>query len=422
MINFILKKMLSNRVIYSMAKNAYESCKTSGNNSVNYDIPEITPFEFVKSNIPNSRINLLIPALSEKHVFGGIATALRFFDTIRKDFPQSRIIVTDEVNVELKSGQFYSDWKLSDLASDDCAGNCIVVAGNRAGATLKVSEGDYFVSTAWWTAYNTFKALEWQHSTFGVMDRKSIYFIQDYEPGFYAWSSRFALADSTYAHPDKTIPVFNTELLKDFFVNNNYDFSEYYFFEPRINPVLSAARENAKALVKERKILVYGRPGVERNLFNIVVLALQEWAKGYDRAGQWSVVSAGESHADIQLTEGVKMTSLGKLTLDQYIHQLSTSSVGLSLMLSPHPSYPPLEMASFGVKVVSNTYANKRLSDRSKNIVEPENFTPESIAQQLILLCEQYENDLPVVFEDNLFSNNTEFAFADTIVKQVLGH
>ncbi|MEO3739814.1 hypothetical protein [Kosakonia sp. WA-90] len=421
MINFIVKKLLSNRVVYRIAKNAYESNKASTCNPANYDIPEITPFNFVKSNVDARRINLFVPALSEKHVFGGIATALRFFEAIRHDFPLARIIVTDEVSVELKAGQFYSDWQLTDLSGADCAENCIVVAGNRSGASLNVAENDYFVSTAWWTAYNTFKALAWQSAMFGTQGRKSIYFIQDYEPGFYAWSSRFALADSTYAHAEQTIPVFNTALLKDFFINSGYVFNEHYFFEPRINPVLSAACEQAASVDKDRKILVYGRPGVERNLFNIVVLALRAWAQAYDKAEQWTIVSAGESHADIELGRGVKLESLGKLTLDQYIHQLSTSSVGLSLMLSPHPSYPPLEMASFGIRVVSNGYANKKLSARSKNIIEPANFTPESIAESLIKLCEEHENASTVIYEDNLFSKETEFSFAKNIVQNILG-
>lgn len=35
---------------------------------------------------------------------------------------------------------------------------------------------------------------------------------------------------------------------------------------------------------------------------------------------------------------------------------------GISLMSSPHPSYPPLEMSVFGIKVITNNYSNKDLS------------------------------------------------------------
>ena len=54
-------------------------------------------------------------------------------------------------------------------------------------------------------------------------------------------------------------------------------------------------------------------------------------------------------------------------------------------MLSPHPSYPPLEMASCGGLVVTNTFANKdadALRRISGNIV-PAAPSVESIAESL---------------------------------------
>jgi hypothetical protein len=53
-------------------------------------------------------------------------------------------------------------------------------------------------------------------------------------------------------------------------------------------------------------------------------------------------------------------------------------------MLSPHPSYPPLEMAAFGVRVVTNTYANKDLSHLSPFIESLPIVTPESIGTSLM--------------------------------------
>lgn len=420
MINLILRKLLSNRTIFRMAKNAYESQKALVGNTTSYEIPEITPFEFVSSEVNTKRINLLVPALSEKHVFGGIATALRFFNEIRTEFPLARIIVTDEVSVELKEGQFYSHWKTSDLSGEDCCEDSIVVAGNRCGASLKISENDFFVCTAWWTAYNSFKAIDWQTKVFSVKDRKLVYLIQDFEPGFYSWSSRYALADSTYLLPEKTIPVFNTKLLKDFFFKNGYEFKEHHFFEPRINPVLAAAIDKASVISKERKIIVYGRPGVDRNLFSIISMGLNIWSNTFENAPQWEIVSAGEEHADVQLARGVKIKSLGKLTLEQYIQQLTTSSIGISLMLSPHPSYPPLEMASFGIHVISNKYANKKISSKSTNIVEPKSITPENISKLLIDLCETYEQGRPVIYENDLFSDSAEFSFSHEIAQELL--
>jgi hypothetical protein len=52
-------------------------------------------------------------------------------------------------------------------------------------------------------------------------------------------------------------------------------------------------------------------------------------------------------------------------------------------MISPHPSYPPLEMAHFGVRVVTNGYANKRPRDRHENLVATPHLRAEAIAETL---------------------------------------
>ena len=41
----------------------------------------------------------------------------------------------------------------------------------------------------------------------------------------------------------------------------------------------------------------------------------------------------------------------------------ATSAIGISLMVSPHPSYPPLEMAHLGMLVLTNGFGAKDLVD-----------------------------------------------------------
>ena len=52
--------------------------------------------------------------------------------------------------------------------------------------------------------------------------------------------------------------------------------------------------------------------------------------------------------------------------------QMRESDILLSLMLSPHPSYPPLEMAASGGLVVTTSFGNKSakaLASLSANII-----------------------------------------------------
>jgi hypothetical protein len=62
-------------------------------------------------------------------------------------------------------------------------------------------------------------------------------------------------------------------------------------------------------------------------------------------------------------------------------------------MVSPHPSYPPLEMAHFGMKVITNRFGNKDLSKLHDNIISLDELTPISIADKLANECLKFEED-----------------------------
>ena len=84
-----------------------------------HDIPEVT--SLVPRMAPvqgGTRLNLLVPALSERHVFGGIATALQVFDALRPYFDEARIIVTDEATPEPRADAYYGHWPIVPMAGD----------------------------------------------------------------------------------------------------------------------------------------------------------------------------------------------------------------------------------------------------------------------------------------------------------------
>jgi len=53
----------------------------------------------------------------------------------------------------------------------------------------------------------------------------------------------------------------------------------------------------------------------------------------------------------------------------KYLEFIKDVDLGLSLMYSPHPSYPPLDIAACGGVVLTNKYANKQELSYSKNII-----------------------------------------------------
>lgn len=409
--------MIKAKKLYSIYKNAgieivYQMAlkiRTQQMQSAKIDsfsLPELTPIKPKKTDFKDRRLNLLVPSLEKEHVFGGISTALNLFNYMGKDYEYQRIIVTDTKVEDIDTKRF-KDYDISNNSHRNLA-KSILPMGDRYGKTIEVGENDYFIATAWWTAYTLQPILEWQQNTYDV-DSFFYYLIQDYEPGFYPWSSRYVMADSTYNSKFKTKAVFNTKILHDFFVDKSYSFHQRAFFDPPLNKLLMRGAHLASSEVRKKpyKILVYGRPNVKRNCFEICIESLQKFVLQYENIHEWEFYSVGEMHPDIELGKSCKLISLGKLSLKRYQEMLEYSSIGLSLMLSPHPSYPPIEMALYGLEVVTNNYANKNLSELFSNIHSLDNLTPDNVADALCNLCKKVNerSGAPAVCKNDYPSN-----------------
>lgn len=356
-------------------------------------VPEITPLEPRRASIGEGRrLNLLIPAVSERHVFGGIATALRLFERLQPGFAQVRIVVLDEVSLSPSAQAWYGSWPQASLDDASPPSRHLVPAGDRYQRTLAVAPGDVFVATAWWTAHAAHRLLRWQAREYGSeASAEFIYLIQDYEPGFYPWSTRYALARRTYEQGDSIRAVINTGILARFLHDQGHRFARTAILEPRLNPALARHRLEHPMVDKECVLFVYGRPSVERNAFGLILMALRQWvATDPGQAAQWQVVTAGESFADVDLGHGVVLRNLGKLSLQEYAHWLGRSAVGVSIMISPHPSYPPLEMAAFGATVLTNAHANKDLSSVCDRLISVPGPEPEGLAQAIGQACSAF--------------------------------
>ena len=240
----------------------------------------------------------------------------------------------------------------------------IVDAADRAYGRLNLRAGDIFLATAWWTARHAIELGRDQKRYFG-RNPAFIYFIQDDEPYFYGWSSKWALAESTYRLPDETIAVINSEeLYSD--MTKRYRFKSVFCYPYQMNANISNALSSRP---RERLILVYARPHATRNAFELICESLQEWQQRDPmRARHWRVICLGQ-HFDEEMTYPVQNVSVfGKVSLEDYADYLSSASIGISLMLSPHPSYPPLEMAEAGVTTITNCYGGKDLRRASRRL------------------------------------------------------
>lgn len=355
-------------------------------------VGEIVPINARWSSMPEPRINLLIPSIKGRHIYGGASTALKFFEELARFYENVRVVVTSVVPSP-RDLSFFEGYELVPAGDRTEVSKQIVLLAEGRDRILPICSGDLFVATIWYTAYVVQRLVVRQSQQFGQPVQPMVYLIQDYEPGFYPFSSQYLLARSTYEYEGPTVAVFNTDLLRRYFHARNHRFDREYSFEPQMSRILRDLRPRNAAVKKRKQLLVYGRPSVPRNAFGLAVEALRLWRSGYSRSSNWRVLSIGEGHRAIKLGGGMKMGATGKLSLEDYARVLGESSVALSLMVSPHPSYPPLEMAHYGMLVLTNNYAKKNLALWHDNIVSVNDSSPENLARNLMDLCWRIETD-----------------------------
>ena len=371
-------------------------------------------------------LNVLLPGLAMKHMSGGPNTVVNLaYRLAALDVPVR--FVSTNAAIDADPARFWSHVRA--LAGIDTQlSNVELVDASDRSKPLVIGANDIFMATAWWTAQMAKYAIRHtQHSRF-------IYVIQDYEPLLHAASTQQALAEETYGLDH--IPVVNTSLLHEFLVTRQIGrFADPVFaaramvFEPAVDTALFFAEPDRQpARGCRRRLLFYARPvnGL-RNLFELGLAAMQKVIA--DRAidpADWEFLGMGDKFAPIDLGSGARLEPAPWLDLDGYARQMRESDVLLSLMLSPHPSYPPLEMAACGKPVVTTCFANKsaeRLAAISPNIigVEP---TIEAIAEGLVEAVRRPRHPSGTPPTGTHFPRTWSESFAETLPrlhKEVMG-
>ena len=331
-----------------------------------------------------SRINVLLPSLRLKHMSGGPNTALLLAALLAEKGELVRLIACDAPTEGEEAALFpHMDRLLQRPVARDRID--LVDAFDRSRPTA-IGTKDIFLATAWWTAQMVkYAVAKTRYKTF-------IYLIQDFEPILHEGSTFQARALETYGLPH--IPVINTRLLLDHLVRESAGcYADHRFsanalwFEPALDRSRYFLDSGKSGPLDKRVLLFYARPTfARRNLFEIGLVALRKAvASGVIDKDNWEVWAMGEKLAPVNLGNGVFLNPLPWLSFDDYAKRVRTADLLLSLMLSPHPSYPPLEMAASGKLVVTNSFSVKtaeRLRAFSPNIIVAEP-TAESVAAAL---------------------------------------
>lgn len=376
--NVSLARTFVSRVQARLRHAALPSTQFDGN------VPEVYGVAIGRSAQLRPRFNILVPTVQPEKIYGGVSTALGVAAKLHDAIGPCDVrflVISDGVDTKGLSElarRFGPGIALAD-PQDDAEGMTVVPVSSHRFLPLSLRADDRFMATAWWTADLAFRLRKVQVELFGAAPRL-VYLIQDYEPGFYSWSDKYAMAMATYERQNETIALINSEELANFMTARRpfvHAFCIPYTLEPQI-------AKQIKATVKERIILVYGRPSVSRNCFGTILEGLRRWQSRNPRANaEWSVAIVGEEFNPKLVAELENVSVLGKLSLNGYSDLLNRASIGISMMVSPHPSYPPLEMASAGLITITNSYENKDLSRRAENIISLNILTPDSVAEAI---------------------------------------
>lgn len=391
--------------------------RTKTSNSVPVDdffyknYPYLFPIHPALPNIGQKpSVTVFVPSLVKRGFFGGIATLLITSAALAKKLDMDyRVVQTSGFEKKSTVLEFLEENGIS-ISTDRFSMLDVSYRNTHKFAYLPLHPDDVIVVSAWWDAHIASQL---------PLKKRFLYMLQDYEPIFYNNGDSQQLAEATY-FSNNFAPLCNTELMYKYFSVNSYDYitKNAAWFEPAVALKPEKSKNNNE---KAKKLFLYGRPQVERNMFYTAIkaldIALQDEA--FNKY-HWTIYSAGQSDVpDISLKSGHIIKNLGKMEINKYYDFVLDVDIALSPMLAPHPNYPTLEFASVNSMVVTTKYKTKdNLENYSKNIIlcDP---NAESMASGLIDAAKKH-NIGKVVSSSNINSDwiKTLDAPLDNLIKK----
>lgn len=317
----------------------------------------LEPLELVASEREPERINVLIPAVDLKHLFGGYIAKFNLARKLAHAGYRVRIITVN------RTPPLQPDWRAQLEAYSGLDGLLaeVEVEFGREGGPIAVSPADRFVATTWWTAHLAAEALR------EVEADRFLYLIQEFEPYTVPMGSLAALATQSYELPH--VALFSTELLRRYFAEHRYGVyagssgtDDSHSFENAITAVEPPSEAEMAARPAPR-LLFYARsePHARRNMFELGLIAIMRVLERGILDPSWEIAGVGsvEGRSTIELPRGARLEMLPRRSQAAYGKMLPSYDIGLALMFTPHPSLVPIEMASAGLITVTNSFETK---------------------------------------------------------------
>jgi O-antigen biosynthesis protein len=305
--------------------------------------------------------------------FGGVYTILRFADHFAREHGvESRFHIYDARGVAREIAP-----KIA-AAFPSLADARVTSPGGRDHVAVEdLPPADAGIATLWTSVYALLRYR-------GAPAR--FYFIQDFEPQFYAAGSAYALAEETYR---LGIPgIVNTPGLAE--VYRSYGNPAVAFvpavdlhrYHPPAQP-----RAGGDGIDRPVRVFFYARPTSQRNAFGLGLAALAQLKERYGE--RVDIVCAGEVWNPGAYGVADRIRNLGVIkSLDEVAELYRSCDVGLALMMTKHPSYQPFEFMACGTATVSNhnPHTSWFLRDGENCLLAP--ALPTQIAERIGRLVE----------------------------------
>jgi len=304
------------------------------------------------------RVNIVTDSVNVGSLFGGVATAL-ILAALRANAIGAKLRIVTRTESPDPNGvhRVLSTNGIALRVSPDLT--FVPVSGSDI--FLDVHNLDEFITTSWWVTYSTLRSIEPERVT---------YLLQEDERMFYPHGDDRLRCQETISRADIRFLI-NTRLLHDFLVADGLKNIAQCatWFEPAFPDAVF--HSNTRETGAKRKLCFYARPNNLRNLFYRGIELLNEaLLRGFLDPDKWDIVFVGKDIPRLTLACGCEPILLGTMAWDEYATFLQTVDLGVYLMATPHPSYPPLDLAASGGVVLTNRFGSKTdLSDYSENII-----------------------------------------------------
>lgn len=319
--------------------------------------PELTPLPLCYTKAHARRLTIVTDSTSPAQLFGGVMTSIIVGALLAERMGAHLRLITRSQEPDLT--------RIGDVLRSSGLGDAPEMSAVRLrpGTTVSLAEttdSDVYLTTSWWTT----------RATLGSVPASQVVFLlQEDERLFYPDGDSRLRCQETLDEPELTYAV-NTELLFDHFAQNgaaNVVRSGFYF-----EPAFPAALFHPQPRASEKKrFAFYARPKNDRNLYNRGVEVISEaLQRGILSPQEWEIFFVGSIQDTVVLPGSVRPITKSGLLLTEYAALIGSMDLGLALMSSPHPSYPPLDLAAAGAVAVTTTYGCKRdLSRYSANLL-----------------------------------------------------